>query len=536
MTISFLYALFALFALANAQERTVESRARLLTRETAFGTRRNLGFKNWVRNRWKETVQSVESFAEVTGLDHAVHKVSGGDRIFNEDGSYNNELLQNAVSNTVVAIEDAFSKTGLDKIVHGVTGGCRVVDRNGGYNSECEEDLKDLARDIMKGPFIAKAKEILEDIKKGGVAIGDLMKNSALTSEEFDFLKRIMKADVKINSTEDRKKLGNILKNRILQVVDQIRNGIGLVDGQRPVLAFGMGLDCGASYIVSGSTNLNMFTKIPVFDGELLEVSITSSTSVGIGAEMGAACSQPYHFSFNTDPSTLGGLGVTVSITSVAYGGIKVDVGFALMKNMKFKISTISMALAVGVEFGVSVSLTHTTVIDSIKNVPADPVSDEIEKPANWCADKGGVCECNGFVRFGSDDKWHVLDQPIQGSIGCNTVEFGDPFPGHHNFCQCMPELPCGDNGNNYGRELLRKFTGSSCLCAAACEATQECWAWTYIPDGLLAMGSNDCVLRTEFAGVVDNCGGRCRSGADQEKLMKFISQHLLASVANFMG
>jgi len=521
MTMSFLYALFTLFALANAQERTVESRARLLTRETALGTRRNLGFKNWVRNRWKETVQSVESFAEVTGLDHAVHKVSGGDRIFNEDGSYNNELLQNAVANTVVAIEDAFSKTGLDKIVHGVTGGCRVVDRNGGYNSECEEDLKDLARDIMKGPFIAKAKDILEDIKKGGVAIGDLMKNSIPTSEEFDFVKRIMKADVKINSAEDRNKLGSILKNRILKVVDQIRNGIGLVDGQRPVVSFGMGMDCAASYIVGGSTGLNMFTKFPVFDGELMEIAITSSTSIGIGADAGAACSQPFHFSFNSDPSDMGGLGVTVSITSVAYGGFKFDVGFALMKNMKFKISTISMAIAEGMKVGVSVSLTHTTVLDSITDVPADPV--KIEKPANFCADEGGVCECNGFVRFGSADKWHVLDEPLQGSIGCNNVEFGDPFPGQHKMCQCMPELPCGDNGNNHGPAFSRKFTGSSCLCAAACEANSLCGAWTYIPDGLFDMGSHDCVLRFKSGGLVDNCGGRCRSGESENGGFSFV-------------
>jgi len=72
----------------------------------------------------------------------------------------------------------------------------------------------------------------------------------------------------------------------------------------------------------------------------------------------------------------------------------------------------------------------------------------------------------------------------------------------------------CGNNGNNYGRELLRKMAYSACLCAEACEKNDQCAGWTYIPVNVFAsMGLNDCVLRSTWGGMVDNCGGRCRSG-----------------------
>jgi len=72
----------------------------------------------------------------------------------------------------------------------------------------------------------------------------------------------------------------------------------------------------------------------------------------------------------------------------------------------------------------------------------------------------------------------------------------------------------CGSNGNNYGQEILRKMAYSSCLCAEACEKHDQCVGWTYIPTGIFAdMGMLDCVLRSSWGGMVDNCGGRCLSG-----------------------
>merc|ERR1711881_598505 len=45
------------------------------------------------------------------------------------------------------------------------------------------------------------------------------------------------------------------------------------------------------------------------------------------------------------------------------------------------------------------------------------------------------------------------------------------------------------------------------------CTAEEDCVSWTYIPDGLHDMGASDCVLRTTDEGLVDDCGGKCRSG-----------------------
>jgi len=72
----------------------------------------------------------------------------------------------------------------------------------------------------------------------------------------------------------------------------------------------------------------------------------------------------------------------------------------------------------------------------------------------------------------------------------------------------------CGSNGNNIGREIVRKITYSACLCAEACENHDQCVGWTFVPYGVFpSMGMADCVLRSTWGGMVDNCGGRCKSG-----------------------
>jgi len=443
-------------------ETSVENRRELFLR----GAFRRVG--NWFRDRWADTVQIVERVARVTGIDRIVHQFTGGDRIFNLDGSYNNELLQNVVQKAVIAIEDVFEATGLDNLVHKVTGGCRVVSRDGSYNNECIDDLKELVLKLITQSLFDKAEEIFEDILRSGDVVLDIIQKAGPTAQEVDLLVGIMQGDVNLFDAEDRKKLGDILENRILKIVDQIRYGIGLVDGQKPVLVFGTGVGCGASYLLNAEASLDMFRKIPTYPGDLAEVSITASAAVGIGASAGASCGQPYHFSFNTNPSDASGLGVTISIQSVAYGGIQVDFGFALMQDNKaFKLSTISIAPSVGAQAGITASLTYTTVIATINNIPVDPVTDQIERPAASCAEESGVCECNGYVRYGYGESWHVLDDPIEGSIGCNNDVFGDPLPGQRKICQCIQGI-YGDHGSHFelrgnnGDEIVTLTDGES--------------------------------------------------------------------------
>merc|ERR1719367_760196 len=71
----------------------------------------------------------------------------------------------------------------------------------------------------------------------------------------------------------------------------------------------------------------------------------------------------------------------------------------------------------------------------------------------------------------------------------------------------------CGDYGNNDGAEVRRLQVGDPCSCQLECDRSEDCGAWTYIPDGLFDMGSNDCVIRSEFGAFTDNCDGRCSSG-----------------------
>merc|ERR1711953_1179272 len=161
---------------------------------------------------------------------------------------------------------------GLDKLVHKVTGGCRFLNRDGTYNNGCVEDLQDLTLDVVLDPLIDQAQEIWEDIQKGGNAVLDFVKENAITSQEADFIEEVLTGEVNFNNAVHRQELGNLLQDRILKVVKEIRYGIGFVDGQRPVVVFGTGLDCSAS-----------------------------SVAVGVGASAGASCGTPYHFSFNTD-------------------------------------------------------------------------------------------------------------------------------------------------------------------------------------------------------------------------------------------
>jgi len=106
-----------------------------------------------------------------------------------------------------------------------------------------------------------------------------------------------------------------------------------------------------------------------------------------------------------------------------------------------------------------------------------------------WCA----IWKKTPTSRWGKDDN------RLNSGVNCK----GKPDDGS-----------CGTNGNNWGPGISNIKAGSACLCAEACDADDLCGAWTYVPNGQFNMGTDDCVLRSKFAGMIDNCGGTCRSGA----------------------
>merc|ERR1719273_2901104 len=65
-------------------------------------------------------------------------------------------------------------------------------------------------------------------------------------------------------------------------------------------------------------------------------------------------------------------------------------------------------------------------------------LEDLLGRQANWiqCASEGGICYCNGNVRYGVDDKWSK-QQGVDGQIECSNGVFGDPANGIPKFCEC---------------------------------------------------------------------------------------------------
>lgn len=70
--------------------------------------------------------------------------------------------------------------------------------------------------------------------------------------------------------------------------------------------------------------------------------------------------------------------------------------------------------------------------------IPAAALTVSNDFPAP-CAAEGGMCSCNGAVRFGTDDGWTGLRE-VLGSVHCTSDAFGrDPNSGDTKKCQCLP-------------------------------------------------------------------------------------------------
>eukprot|EP00927_Polykrikos_kofoidii_P071403 TRINITY_DN67670_c0_g1_i1.p1 TRINITY_DN67670_c0_g1~~TRINITY_DN67670_c0_g1_i1.p1 ORF type:complete len:739 (-),score=99.00 TRINITY_DN67670_c0_g1_i1:68-2284(-) len=60
------------------------------------------------------------------------------------------------------------------------------------------------------------------------------------------------------------------------------------------------------------------------------------------------------------------------------------------------------------------------------------------------CATMSNICECDGIVKIGLDDRWSGFHSPEGGSITCNVNSFPnevDPYPLHDKVCICRPQV-----------------------------------------------------------------------------------------------
>lgn len=77
------------------------------------------------------------------------------------------------------------------------------------------------------------------------------------------------------------------------------------------------------------------------------------------------------------------------------------------------------------------------------------------------CSDEWGSCRFSGesrMVRFGSSPHYHYKE--VRGSIGCNYIVFGDPFPGVEKYCYVRNTVVDWDFCSEENQEC--KFSGVS--------------------------------------------------------------------------
>jgi len=167
---------------------------------------------------------------------------------------------------------------------------------------------------------------------------------------------------------------------------------------------------------------------------------------------------------------------------------------------------------------GECLSGVSTTHVYPIVGSNADP-------PPGFIAKSGsGPCKCTGnglgLNSCGNlccaDSPWtstNPADQYYFANGGQKSLENLCWKPSGSGTKTAEPDNSCGVNGNNWGTEHSRLFSGSSCNCATLCQLEPNCKGWSYVPDGLHGYGQNDCSLRSNYGAPEYNCGGKCKSG-----------------------
>jgi len=409
------------------------------------------GILDWLQDGWGHVVRGVDAMFEKTGLDTVVHWFTGGKRLFNPDGSYNNELMAHTLNNVRWEIGSRVSKTALGRILNAVSD--QPFDADGSLKAEFDRDgsameMNDVLRDFGSAAE-DKAEEIWNDIKDGWTAVTEMVNEPWFTDDDRDFFWDVLHGRRNLDNQADLNRLQELMGDKLQKITEKVRYRLGLVDLDPPNIMFGTGISASAAWVVQASVALTGHVSFPLSRNTGLDFAVAGTVGLGVGVIFGGDAGWPLIFSFNTAASGVGGFGLTVSFDFAAGGGGTCDIGFALDTNAKqLKLSTITITPTVGAKAGVAVQASYTNVIWShmININPVDPAEIGVDPEsvrhfdADWftCSEEGQDCYCNGNVRYGSGDNWYMRTDNVD-RIRCSSSSFGNNYVANAH-CECLTD------------------------------------------------------------------------------------------------
>jgi len=434
-------------------------------------------FQKLVQSAWGTVVTTFDNAFEATGLDEVVHMVTHGKRLFNQDGSYNNQLAEYAFSKVVKAVETIFDKTGLDNVVHQITGGARAYNPDTGEWDPRIKELLDEGKRIMEAfrngvdfNFVKKQSEDLVNSIKGSLrSLGSIFQSDmSPDSTGFQILKDVLDGKRSIHDASTKQAIEDYFNKHAMKAIEKIRYRCGLVDtrgsnGER-IGTIMVGAGAEVEFIAGASAGVMGAVSIPFSGTETVEFGGYWTVGLDFGLQAGGGASFPICYSWNEKPSGIPGFGLTIS-TGFSAGpvGFGVDVAWALNTDAnEFKLNTVCIQYQPGAKFELAVQASYTGALFDVAKIHLTKPSLEdmgiikseqnsIETGWERCASEGENCKCYGSVRFGGRDwslaieteKWNVLDRyeggPKSTGIPCTRERFGEGLTGVSNpYCECQ--------------------------------------------------------------------------------------------------
>jgi len=475
------------------------------------------GILDWLQDGWGHVVRGVDAMFEKTGLDTVVHWFTGGKRLFNPDGSYNNELMAHTLNNVRWEIGSRVSKTALGRILNAVSN--QPFDADGSLKAEFDRDgsareMNDVLRDFGSAAE-DKAEEIWNDIKDGWTAVTEMVNEPWFTDDDRDFFWDVLHGRRNLDNQADLNRLQELMGDKLQKITEKVRYRLGLVDLDPPNIMFGTGISASAAWVVQASVALTGHVSFPLSRNTGLDFAVAGTVGLGVGVIFGGDAGWPLIFSFNTPASGVGGFGLTVSFDFAAGGGGTCDIGFALDTDAKqLKLSTITITPTVGAKAGVAVQASYTNVIWShmIKINPVDPAEIGVDPEsvrhfdADWftCSEEGQDCYCNGNVRYGSGDNWYMRTDNVD-RIRCSRSSFGNNYVANAH-CECLTD------------QCIRPHEGKRY------EIDCGFWWWDTCGDGCRAYGGCRgacCKVQQDYCEGDNSClSDRSCRGAETEEAL----------------
>jgi len=464
------------------------------TEEAVAGLSAGGFFRRLVKGMWGTVVKTVERAFEDTGMSKVVHMVTHGKRLFNEDGSYNNQLAAHVFQNTVRVVETVFDDIGLDNAVHAITGGGRLYNpKTGEWDSTIQQALEEGKR-IME---VFKNTDDIEKITEYSVKMAESLfgsleslwtifkKDMDSTIDAFRIVTDVLSGTKRITDPETKREVENYFNDIAMKAIKKIQYRCGLADikgaNQEPIGTVMVGTNAEVDFIGGASVGRMAAVSIPFPGSETVEFGGYWTVGLDFGFQYGAAVSFPICYSWNEKPSGIAGFGITVSTGfSTPAVGFGVDVSWALITKPvhEFKLNTICIQYKPGAQFELAVQASYTGELFDVAQINLRPPTDaeigvvKTEQDAiegHWvkCADEGQNCKCYGTVRYGGPslgeeiptEKWNVMDKyeggPKSIGIPCTRKYFGEGITGVEDIiCECQSYVEslgyCGQESSGY--------------------------------------------------------------------------------------